>query len=178
MDIWIEIQTDRERGARRLVAEYGDRLFATACLLCRNAEDAEELVFRTLERAVTHIASYEPRGDFLGWLSTIQLNFWRMDVRKNRPHLVPMGTVQELPEVADETLVDALSGVDTELIRTAVRQLPPLFSEVLILRFFEGRSLEEIAEMNAIPLGTVKSRLNHAKAALRAALEELKGGQS
>ena len=44
-DIWEELRTDRESGARRLVAEYGNRLYAAALLLCRNAEDAEELVY-------------------------------------------------------------------------------------------------------------------------------------
>ena len=44
-------------------------------------------------------------------------------------------------------------------------------AEVLVLRFFEGRCLEEIAAMAEVPVGTVKSRLHNAKAAFRAALE-------
>ena len=47
MEIWQEIRKDQESGAKRLVSEYGDRLFAAAALLCRNDSDAEELVFRT-----------------------------------------------------------------------------------------------------------------------------------
>lgn len=175
-DIWDEVKEDCESGARRLVAEYGNRLYASALLLCRNSADAEELVFRTLERAVARISQYEPHGDFFGWLSAIMLNFRRMDLRKNRPEVVAVGTPQELPEVSDESLADALSSVDAEHVRTAVRNLPPLFSEVLVLRFFEGRSMEEISGSVGIPVGTVKSRLNHAKAKLRDALEELKGG--
>ena len=46
-DIWEELRRDRESGARRLVAEYGNRLYAAALLLCKNAADAEELVFRS-----------------------------------------------------------------------------------------------------------------------------------
>ena len=52
MEVWQEIAKNAERGAERLVAEYGDRLYAAATLLCRNSGDAEELVFRTLARAV------------------------------------------------------------------------------------------------------------------------------
>ena len=62
-DIWEELRTDRESGARRLVAEYGNRLYAAALFLCKNAADAEELVFRTLEQAARHIAQYEPKGE-------------------------------------------------------------------------------------------------------------------
>ena len=42
-DIWEELRADRESGARRLVAEYGNRLYAAALLLCKNAADAEEV---------------------------------------------------------------------------------------------------------------------------------------
>jgi len=45
MEVWQEIAKNAKRGAERLVAEYGDRLYAAATLLCRNNGDAEELVF-------------------------------------------------------------------------------------------------------------------------------------
>lgn len=45
MEVWQEIAKNAEHGAERLVAEYGDRLYAAATLLCRNNGDAEELVF-------------------------------------------------------------------------------------------------------------------------------------
>lgn len=170
-EIWEEIRADREGGARRLVTEYGDRLYAAALLLCANAADAEELVFRTFERAVARIGQYEPRGSFFSWLYVIMLNFRRMDLRRQRPDVVSVGTVADLPETEDTSLTDALAGVDAEGIRLALRKLPYVQAEVLVLRFFEGWSLEEIAARSEIPVGTVKSRLHNAKAALRTVLE-------
>jgi hypothetical protein len=55
MEIWQEIKKDKERGARRLVAEYGNRIFAAALLLSSDDLDAEELTFKTLGRAVEKI---------------------------------------------------------------------------------------------------------------------------
>ena len=52
MDVWQEIRKNKERGAERLVAEYGNRLFAAAVLLCANDHDAEELVFRTFDETL------------------------------------------------------------------------------------------------------------------------------
>ena len=52
MEIWQEIRKNGENGARRLVSEYGNRLFAAALLLCSDDHDAEELVFRTFAQAV------------------------------------------------------------------------------------------------------------------------------
>ena len=54
--------------------------------------------------------------------------------------------------------------------------MPDIQSEVLVLRFLEGWSMEEISVMIGIPVGTVKSRLHNAKAALRDALAELRNG--
>lgn len=169
-EIWDELKMNRESGARKLVAEYGNRLYAASRLVCANAHDAEELVFRTFERAVACIDQYEPKGSFFAWLYVIMLNFRRMDLRRQRPEIVPVGMTSELPEREDTSLADALSGVDAEGIRQALGKLPYAQSEVLVLRFFEGLSMDEIAQLEKIPVGTVKSRLHHAKAALRAAL--------
>lgn len=170
-DIWDEIRADCESGARRLVAEYGNRLFAAALLLCKNAHDAEDLVFRTFERAVSHIGQYEPKGEFFSWLYVIMLNFRRMDLRRQELDVVSVGTVSDLPEVEDSSLVDMLSGVDAEGVRRALVKIPYILAEVLVLRFFEGRNMDEIAALADIPVGTAKSRLHNAKAAFRAALE-------
>ena len=63
-----------------------------------------------------------------------------------------------------------------ETVRAAVRNLPDIQSEALVLRFLEGRSMEEISAIIGIPVGTVKSRLHNAKAVLRDALAELRNG--
>ena len=55
MEVWQAIRKDAESGAKQLVSEYGDRLFAVAVVLCRNDHQAEDLVFRTFERAVRKI---------------------------------------------------------------------------------------------------------------------------
>ena len=60
MEVWQEIAKNAEQGAERLVAEYGDRLYAAATLLCRNSGDAEELVSRTLAQAAGKIRQYKP----------------------------------------------------------------------------------------------------------------------
>ena len=158
MEVWQEIAKNAERGAERLVAEYGDRLYAAATLLCRNNSDAEELVFKTLAQAVGKIRQYKPSGDFFSWLYTILLNFYRMEGRKNRPDIVLVGSPQDLPQIPVGGNNDA-----AEEMREMVRQLPPQIRETVILKYFSGMSIEEIATALDIPPGTVKSRLFTAK---------------
>lgn len=158
MEIWQEIAKNAEQGAERLVAEYGDRLYAAATLLCRNNDDAEELVFRTFSQAVGKIRQFKPSGDFFSWLYTILLNFHRMELRKNRPDLLLVGSTQDLPQIP-------VGGNDdtAEEMREMVRQLPSQIRETVVLKYFSGMSIDEIAETLGIPQGTVKSRLFTAK---------------
>ena len=130
-DIWDEIRADCESGARRLVAEYGNRLYAAALLLCRNAADAEELVFRTLEQAVGHISQYEPKGEFFSWLYVIMRNFRLMDLRKNEPEILPVGAPQDLPEVPDAKLAEALSSVDAGTVKSRLHNAKAALRDAL-----------------------------------------------
>ena len=166
MEIWLEIRKDQESGARRLVSEYGDRLFAAAALLCPNEADAEELVFRSLDQAIRKIRSYQPRGEFFNWLYTIMLNFRRMDLRKKRVELVPLGDAKDISNVSDpfvRTLVDS-SGESA--VRRALGLISPLLREVVLRRYFREESVAEIALALGISEGTVKSRLFNAREVL------------
>ena len=170
MDIWDLVRRDAECGAERMVAEYGNRLLAAATLMCRSDADAEEIVFRTFEQAVKKIRQFKPTGDFYKWLYTIMLNFRRMDVRRKGPDVVAFGTTADLPEVPIASFVDVVSAANAEEVRVAVQGLSEVHREVTVLRYFEGRTVEEIAEMLGVPVGTVKSRLHHARIALHAVL--------
>ena len=81
-----------------------------------------------------------------------------MEGRKNRPDIVLVGSPQELPQIPVGGKNDA-----AEEMREMVQQLPPQIRETVVLKYFSGMSIEEIATTLGIPLGTVKSRLFNAK---------------
>lgn len=173
MEIYEEIKADRESGAKRLVAEYRTRLTTAAEMLCRDAHEAEDLVFRAFEQAILRIDEFRPTGSFYYWIYTILLNFHRMDLRRRsaRPPVVHQA---ELPEVEDDRdffAAFAFRG-SAEAVRKAVKMLPENFREVVVLRFFEEMSTAEIAKVTGVPEGTVKSRLHYAKDALRAMMDK------
>ena len=173
MEIWQEIVADQERGARRLVAECGDRMFTAAFLLCRDQDQAEDLVFRTFARAVRKIAQYRGQASFYSWLYSILLNHYRSDCRKMKSGIFDSG---ELPEDATSAWDEAHEPLDMDevlVVRRAVQALPPIFREVVVLRYFEDKSLLEMAELLSVPLGTVKSRLRLAQGRLNAQLANL-----
>lgn len=166
MEIWQHIIKDREQGARELVAVYQNRLYTAAMILCRDPRAAEDLVFRTFSRAVEKISTFRPNTNFYNWLYTILINFRRMDLRKEKgDNLVFPGELPDAPE--PETPFSVLAAkADHAAIREAVGELSEPLKEVVLLRYFEGMALDEIAETLALPSGTVKSRLNYAKSLL------------
>jgi len=175
MEIYEEIKADREAGARRLVAEYRSRLMAMAMGLTSSSHEAEDLVFRTFERVILKIDSFRSTGSFYYWVCSILVNFHRMDLRKAsvRPKFAGDGTV---PEVADEKPGDISDQMDfeatTEAVRQAVRELPDNFREVVVFKYFDDMSIEDIAMVTGLNVGTVKSRLHYAKEALYAKLHD------
>ena len=175
MEIWQEIIKDRDKGTRALVTVYQDRLFTAAMFLCRDHAAAEDLVSRTFARAVAKISSFRPNTNFYNWLYTILINFHRMDMRKEKGDLLVL--TDQLPDApVTETPFTVLAAkADHAAIRAAVAELSEPLKEVVILRYFEGLSLDEIATTLFLPLGTVKSRLNYAKTSLARRLADQLG---
>ena len=175
MELYEEIKADREAGARRLVRELRSRLMGMAMGLTSSSQEAEDLVFRTFERVILKIDDYRPTGSFYYWVCSILVNFQRMDVRKaaSRPKFTGDG---EIPEVAAEERGDISDRLDfeatTEAVRQAVRELPDNFREVVVLKYFDEMSNEDIAMVTGLNVGTVKSRLHYAREALYAKLHD------
>ena len=185
MEVWEEIEANPERGAQRLIDEYGNRLYAAATILCPDPSAAEDLVFRTLAQAVRKIAQYRGKAPFFSWLYRIMLNFRRMDCRGKDVELVfaealpdalhldgtnPAQQCRATPDAGMEDVERLLAEVDAPAVREAVRRLSPVLREAVLLRYFEDRSIAEMAEILDVPQGTVMSRLFNARAVLHGIL--------
>jgi len=164
MDIWTEIAENADSGAKRLVAEYGDRLFTAALCIVQDDSEAEDLVFRTFERAILKIGQYDGRCQFFSWLYSVMLNFRRMDLRRKGANALDF--MEELPETEvpapDPAEALALKS-EAASVRAAIARLAEPLRAVIVLHYFEDFDLKEIAELLDVPLGTVKFRLYRAR---------------
>ena len=177
MEIWEALKDDPIAGAKRLVAEYGDRLFGAALVLCQESHSAEDLVSRTICQAVVKISLYNHTYSFWNWLYTILLNFYRTDLRKCKAEVADdPDFIDEQSESIDlRSSGNELSSVDAELLRKAVSCLPPPLRTVVMLRYFEDKTLDEIMQITGAPSGTVKVRLHRARTQLNKSLSMLFG---
>ena len=173
MEIWEEIRADNEKGAKRLVAEFWDRLFGASLVLCKDEHAAEDLVFRTFAQVIVKIDQYDDRRPFWNWLYAILLNYFRGDLRKMKAEVGEDGDCcEQAIGTSDDALVfDRLASMDAALVRRAVSRLSPVLREVVMLRYFEDKTLQEMSQLMKVPMGTVKSRLHLARHSLKKSLE-------
>jgi RNA polymerase sigma-70 factor (ECF subfamily) len=128
------------------------------------AEDAAQDVWYDVVRALPRLAN---PGAFRAWLYRIARDrAWRI-LRRRSPPRVPIDEI----EVAANGTADDFTAEDVARVHAALDQLAPEHREVVVLRFVEDMNYDEIARVAGCPLGTVRSRLHHAKRALRRALE-------
>src|ERR1700689_2751463 len=164
-----------------LIVRYQHRLLRYLLFLTGNRETAEDLFQEVWMRVLVRGGQFNGRARFETWLFTIARNLV-IDHRRKRvlnslDELVEGATEDDRAmafEVADDepTPFARVAYVeDREQIAAALLALDTLHREVLVLRFHEELSLEEIAKVTRAPLSTVKSRLYRGLAAIKPKLE-------
>jgi len=169
MDLASEIKADKEAGTRRLVAEYGDRLYETAVRLCGNESDAQDYAFRTFERAISRIHQFRSRSSLFTWLYEILVSLMRTDARRKAANALVF--TDQTPEREDPApnVGETLSArEEAAILRAVTDELPPHLKEVIVFRYYEDLTVPEMASVLSVPEGTVKSRLHEAKRHIRA----------
>lgn len=164
-----------------LIVRYQHRLLRYLLYLTGNREQAEDLFQEVWMRVLVRGSQYNGQARFETWLFTIARNLL-IDQRRKRT----MSSLDELFETGgdddrpmafeivdgDPTPFDHFVNLeDRERIAAALLQLDTLHREVLVLRFHEELSLEEIAKVTRAPLSTVKSRLYRGLAMIKPKLE-------
>jgi RNA polymerase sigma-70 factor, ECF subfamily len=189
-------QTEREnmaiaRGLKRqdpelldqLIELYQHRLLRYLLFLTGKREVAEDLFQETWMRVLLRGAQYNGKARFDTWLFTIARNLV-IDLSRKRT----MASLDEMSEAGEDSearpLAIAIDGPspleqfqsreDSAEIAEVLLKLEPNYREVLVLRFHEELSLEEIARMTNAPLSTVKSRLYRGLASLKPEVERLR----
>jgi len=162
---------------------YRAPLFKSALRLTRSREDAEDLIQETYLKAFKYYGRFAEGTNFKAWLFKIMKNTFINSYRKTkaRPPRVDFAEVQEGLE---ETLADnppawavnpepGLMNAELDVqVRSALQALPHGYLMVVLLADLEGTSYRRIAEILAVPVGTVMSRLYRGRRMLERSLLE------
>ncbi|HWJ02047.1 MAG TPA: sigma-70 family RNA polymerase sigma factor [Verrucomicrobiae bacterium] len=156
-----------------LFDRYQQRVFRTSLHLVRDkamAEDITQEVFITVFQKIKELRS---PSAFRTWLYRIAVNRATQLLRsKDSPHhSLPLEYAGEVSDSSADPLTETLNRSELAALRREICSLPDELRLPILLHYYSGLRITEIASVLGIPSGTVKSRMRTAKAKLAAALE-------
>ncbi len=140
--------------------------------ILRSHENAEDITQDAFIKAFQNIRQLTDKAKFAAWLAVIASNLARNFLKREKKMII----TDELPEVnpdqqSHNTEDEALRSLETEIVRKAIRELPPEQYQVVVLYYYHDLKVDEIGSMLKISPGTVKSRLYRAREKMSNLLE-------
>ncbi|HYI62001.1 MAG TPA: sigma-70 family RNA polymerase sigma factor [Acidimicrobiales bacterium] len=160
-----------EAAFAELVERSRKRLFAVCVRITGDEHSARDAAQNALLDAWRALPRFEGRSSFSTWLCQIGGRAALAVAQRRRPD-----PVEEVPEPAgpfSDVLEESVTAVSA--VRWALEKLPPDFRQALVLREYADLSYQEIAEVQGIPVETVKTRINRARRAVAHVLEAAEG---
>lgn len=171
-------QQGRSEGFVWLLEEYGSRLYRYFLRFSGSTTDAEDLVQELFVRLLKTIKSYRHENKFEHWLFRIAANLARDRARKLVRHgpeisLQSDEQVFEFVQAKEKTPPEQLvEGEQRDRLQQALKQLPQLDREMILLRHYGQLSFKEIAEHFNAPLGTALAKVHRGLKQLKKSMSE------
>jgi RNA polymerase sigma factor (sigma-70 family) len=162
-----------QKAYAELMVRYKDAIFFMLLKMVNNKEDANDLTVEAFGKAFENLEKYRPEFAFSTWLFKIATNNCIDFIRKRKLKTFSIDETYDTGD-GDEVRFDlAAQTLDPEefmikkqksdLMRNIVDKLSPRYKQLVVLRYFEEKSYEEISEELDLPLGTVKAQLFRAR---------------
>lgn len=175
-----------------LVRVHQGRVYGFAMRMCRNVEDAKDILQETFLGMVRSISDFREESKFSTWLYRIASNACLKKRRRglhdptpdqelSLDELIPRpdsgGRKPEIADWSDDAERALLRGELSGRMEAAIDKLPKEYKIVLVLRDVEGLSAEETAQVVGVSVAAVKSRLHRARVFVRRELAEYLGAE-
>ena len=185
----VERATSGDRDAfRQLVERYQKKVFSICYGMVRHEDDAMDLVQETFVKVYRNLDRFEGSSSFYTWLYRIAKNVTIDHIRRaKRSKTVDYDDAIARDEdvEGDDMLLPSRLGINParalgrrellEKMNDAMKTLSDAHHEILVLREIQGLAYQEIADQLDISIGTVMSRLHHARKNMQKALAEYVG---
>jgi RNA polymerase sigma-70 factor (ECF subfamily) len=166
---------DRDAFAE-LVELYKDKIYQVAYRLVGNAQEAEDVAQETFLRVYANLGHYDPAYKFSTWVYRIATNL-SIDLLRKRKLVYSIdkeapGTdgidwhdrlADQQPNPEEQTITGELQ----VQVQQAIDSLSPKYRAIMILRYIEDLSLQEISEVVKLPISTIKTRIHRGRESLK-----------
>ena len=152
----------------QLVIAYRDQVFRLALRMCGNEADADEAAQEAFLSAWKALPNFRGDSQFSTWLYQLTSHA-AIDLLRREKRQIAAEDITEVSvsDPAPSPQQQAERSETRQAVRDAMGQLSPEYRQIVVLRFLQELSYEEIGAVLKLPPGTVKSRLNRAKAQLK-----------
>jgi RNA polymerase sigma-70 factor, ECF subfamily len=164
-----------ETALREIYRTYREPVWALVLSLVGDPLQAQDIIQIVFFKAFRGLARFRSRSTLFTWIYRIARNECRNHLRKRPVPAVPLEAIVGSRYEADGSPAAAADQGRADLLKQAVGRLPFKMREVVVLKYQEDLSYEEMSRVLRCPPGTVASRLNRALAELEALLRPLEG---
>lgn len=178
-ELILQSKKGKMKAFRKLVEKYKKPAFFIALGLVGNRDDAYDLSQEAFIRIYNNLPNYNPKHKFFSWFYAILTNLCKNHLRNSE---VRRTYIKDGVDSDDAKRVERKNHNPDVLVEKnemhlklwrEIDNLPFVFREIIVLKHFRGFSYKEISEMLDIPIGTVMSRLYHARKKLKEKLGDL-----
>ena len=157
--------TGSKEAFEKLIIMHQEYLYKTAYLYTKNEQDALDAVQECAMRAMISMDKLREPAYFKTWITRILINCIYLEKKKHKRN----SPFEEYLEAAPE---QPLSIEEKNDLYDAIDLLPPIYKTIVILKYFQGMKIKDIAQVMNIPVGSVKAYLFRAKETLKNQLQE------
>jgi RNA polymerase sigma-70 factor (ECF subfamily) len=155
------------------VEKYKDIVYSIAFKVLRNREDAEEMAQESIVKAFKSLHTFKGDAKFSTWLYRITYNNCISEVRKKKLKFVSTDDVQ-IPDEPEEMNLDGIPEENrAKYVKAALEKLPEDEYTLILLYYFEDKSVEEISEITRLSESNAKVKLFRARKKLHTILNEM-----
>lgn len=165
-----------------IVSLYQHKLYQICYRMLGNKQESEDIAQEAFVRAYTNLHTFDQKRKFSTWLYRIATNLCIDRIRKKKPdyyldaEVTGTDGLNMYSQIAADDQLPEETIVQMELqdrIQYEIGRLPDKYRSVIVLKYIEELSLQEISEILDMPLGTVKTRIHRGREALRKQLNNL-----
>lgn len=161
-------KANEQKAYAELMQRYKDSIYFMVLKMVNNKDDAMDITVTTFAKAFENLEKYRPDYAFSTWLFRIATNGSIDFIRKKKLQTTSLDSLggdyseDKVFEIKSDVLNPEETSIkkqQTEQLKEIIDKLPPRYKTLIILRYFDELSYEEIAEQLDLPLGTVKAQL-------------------
>jgi len=177
--LWVlRARAGDDEAFTRLVEAYQNPVYNLAYRMLGSPTEAEDAAQETFVRVYARLSTYDPQRKFSSWLLSIASHYCVDRLRRRHGNTVSMEEIMSwrwLPDDKPKPEERTLAHEESATIQRLLSELPDQHRLVIILRYWQDMSYEEIAEVTGSTVSAVKSRLHRAREQMAQRLGEVEG---